>query len=138
MPTAAEHRGFGGTRRGGVQALRRSLGEPSLDLAQPMPYTALQQMTDPGNPPGMNNYWKAGFPDELDDEAIATPAGTTTSSRSGPIPRRTSRRSPGRGGIAAALEPFATGGFYPNFMGEEAQAGWRRPTGRTSTSGSWP
>ncbi len=45
---------------------------PAMDLVQPMPYTALQTLLDDGNPPGMQHYWKAGFLDELPDEAIDT------------------------------------------------------------------
>jgi FAD/FMN-containing dehydrogenase len=43
---------------------------PALDMVQPMPYTVVQSLTDAGNPHGMQNYWKAGFLEELPDEAI--------------------------------------------------------------------
>jgi FAD/FMN-containing dehydrogenase len=46
--------------------------DPALDLLGPMPYTAVQQLIAPGNPPGMNHYWKAGFLQELSDPAIET------------------------------------------------------------------
>ena len=52
-----------------IRPLRESV-PPAVDMVQPMPYTALQSMIDAGNPPGMQNYWKAGFLDELPDEAI--------------------------------------------------------------------
>jgi FAD/FMN-containing dehydrogenase len=42
-------------------------GPPALAMVQPMPYLALQRLIEPGNPPGMQNYWKAEFcamPDE--------------------------------------------------------------------------
>jgi FAD/FMN-containing dehydrogenase len=45
---------------------------PAVDMTQPMPYTVLQQLITPGNPPGMEHYWKAGFLQELTDEAIET------------------------------------------------------------------
>jgi FAD/FMN-containing dehydrogenase len=45
---------------------------PALNMAEPMPYTALQQMLVPGNPPGMRNYWKADMYPELPDAAIDT------------------------------------------------------------------
>ena len=35
-----------------------------------MPYTAVQQMLDPGNPPGLYNYWKAELVHEVTDELI--------------------------------------------------------------------
>jgi hypothetical protein len=45
---------------------------PDVDLVQPMPYTVIQTLLDPGNPPGRNNYWKAENLDGLNDEAIDT------------------------------------------------------------------
>ncbi len=55
------------------EAVLRPLKEalpPAIDMVQPMPYTALQSMLDAGNQPGMQNYWRAGFLDEMPDEAI--------------------------------------------------------------------
>ncbi len=43
---------------------------PVLNMTEPMPYTALQQMLVPANPHGMRNYWKAGFYPELPDAAV--------------------------------------------------------------------
>jgi len=45
---------------------------PAVDMTGPMPYTVMQQLIAPGNPPGMHHYWKAGFLRELTDEAIET------------------------------------------------------------------
>jgi len=45
---------------------------PEVDLVQPMPYTVIQTLLDPGSPPGRNNYWKAENLDGLGDEAINT------------------------------------------------------------------
>jgi hypothetical protein len=45
---------------------------PALNMMQPMPYTIVQQLISPGNPPGRQHYWKAGFLDELSDAAIET------------------------------------------------------------------
>jgi FAD/FMN-containing dehydrogenase len=61
-----------GSLEEGEAAIRplREFGPPALDMVQPMPYTALQTMIDAGSPPGMQNYWKAGFLDEFPDEAI--------------------------------------------------------------------
>ena len=44
-----------------VIAPLRELG-PAVDLVGPMPYTALQQLIDPGNPSGMQNYWEGRVP----------------------------------------------------------------------------
>jgi FAD binding domain-containing protein/berberine-like enzyme len=56
------------------EALRplREFGPPEIDLVQPMPYIALQSMIDDANPPGLHNYWKAEFLQELSDDAIET------------------------------------------------------------------
>jgi FAD/FMN-containing dehydrogenase len=43
---------------------------PAVDMTGPMPYTVVQQLISPGNPPGMHHYWKSGFLRELTDEAI--------------------------------------------------------------------
>jgi FAD/FMN-containing dehydrogenase len=45
---------------------------PALEMLGPMPYTAVQSLIAPGNPPGRHHYWKAGLLGELEDEAIET------------------------------------------------------------------
>ena len=50
----------------------REYGPPAMDMVGPVPYTAVQQLIDPMNPPGHNHYWKAEFIDELTDDAIDT------------------------------------------------------------------
>jgi FAD/FMN-containing dehydrogenase len=47
----------------------REFGE-GLDLVGPMPYVAVQQLLDPANPKGMQNYWTADFYDELPEKAF--------------------------------------------------------------------
>ncbi|MEO9321519.1 MAG: FAD-binding oxidoreductase [Nitrososphaera sp.] len=39
----------------------RALGEPIVDLIQPMPYTVLQSMLDETAPAGLQNYWKSAY-----------------------------------------------------------------------------
>src|SRR5215212_7107011 len=39
----------------------KQFGPPQVDLVEPMPYTVIQTLLDPANPPGRNNYWKAEF-----------------------------------------------------------------------------
>ena len=58
----------------GEEAFRplRELPYVGVDLVQPMPYVAVQQLLDPPFPKGMQNYWTADFYDELPDEAIDT------------------------------------------------------------------
>ena len=48
----------------------REFGPPALDIVQPMPYVAVQQLLEPGAQKGMQNYWTADFLDELPDEAV--------------------------------------------------------------------
>jgi FAD/FMN-containing dehydrogenase len=52
--------------------LKEKLGEPAMDMVQPMPYVALQQMLDAGAPRGINEYFKIDFLQALSDEAIDT------------------------------------------------------------------
>ncbi len=48
----------------------RRIGVPAVDLVQPMPYTALQQMNDASAPRGRHYYAKAHQFTELSDDAI--------------------------------------------------------------------
>ena len=56
-----------GTR---LLAPMQAFGPPAVDLVQPMPYTAVQQLIDAGNPSGMHNYWSGDFLTGLPPEAI--------------------------------------------------------------------
>lgn len=53
-----------------VLAPMRAFGPPAVDLVQPMPYTAVQQLLDHANPEGMHNYWSGDFLTGLPEEAI--------------------------------------------------------------------
>ncbi len=55
-----------------VMAPLLEFGPPAVNLVQPMPYVAIQQLIDEGNPKGMQNYWSADFLAELPDEAVDT------------------------------------------------------------------
>jgi hypothetical protein len=65
---------YAGPAEEGVEALRplREFGPPSLDLVEPMPYVAVQQLIDAGFPAGMRNYWTGDFLAALPEEAIET------------------------------------------------------------------
>jgi hypothetical protein len=56
----------------GEQVLRplREFGPPGMDMVDRIPYVAVQQLIDAGNPKGRMNYWSADFYSELPDEAI--------------------------------------------------------------------
>lgn len=49
-----------------------SLGEPSVNLVQPMPYVALQSMLDESAPSGILNYWKSAYLTSLGKQSIDT------------------------------------------------------------------
>ena len=64
---------YAGPVEDGEEALRplREFGPTcGVDMVQPMPYVAVQQLLDPPNPKGMQNYWTADFFAELPDEAV--------------------------------------------------------------------
>ena len=71
---------YAGSVEDGEQALRplREFGPPGVDMVQPMPYVAVQQLLDPANPKGMHNYWTADFLGELPDEAVDVLVGHAT------------------------------------------------------------
>ncbi len=59
--------------------------QPVMAMTQPMPYLELQKLIEAGNPPGLQNYWKADMYPVLPDDAIdalvaaaAEPPSTTT------------------------------------------------------------
>jgi FAD/FMN-containing dehydrogenase len=52
-----------------AQGLRESTN-PVVDMIQPMPYVAVQQMLDAGSPRGVREYFKVDWLHELPDEAI--------------------------------------------------------------------
>jgi FAD/FMN-containing dehydrogenase len=56
----------------GEEAVRplKEATSPVVDLVQPMPYAALQQMMDAGNPHGVREYFKVDWLRDLPDEAI--------------------------------------------------------------------
>ena len=65
---------YAGSPQEGEEAVRplKEFGPPEVDLVQPMPYTVVQTLIDPANPPGRRNYWKAENMNEMSDEAIET------------------------------------------------------------------
>jgi FAD/FMN-containing dehydrogenase len=56
----------------GEQAVRplKEATDPVVDMVEPMPYAALQQMLDAGNPRGIREYFKVDWLRDLTDEAI--------------------------------------------------------------------
>jgi FAD/FMN-containing dehydrogenase len=52
-----------------LRPLREEIA-PAIDLVAPIPYVALQQLLDPMNPPGRQQYWKSENLPALPDAAI--------------------------------------------------------------------
>lgn len=86
-----------------VQPLR-DFGEPIVDMVQPMPFTALQQMLDEQNAPGARNYWKTQLVDPLPDDAIAMVVDSTRAIQSD----MTQIVLEDLGGAISRVEPGAT------------------------------
>ena len=65
---------YAGAIEDGMRALEplKRFARPTLDLAGPMPYLALQTMLDAGVPHGLHNYNRAEWLHELGDDAIGT------------------------------------------------------------------
>ena len=65
---------YAGDAADGPEAYRtlRELPYLGVDMLGEMPYVAVQQLLDPPNPKGMQNYWTADFLAELPDEAVDT------------------------------------------------------------------
>jgi FAD/FMN-containing dehydrogenase len=62
---------YAGSVEDGEKAFKplRDFG-PLMDMVQPMPYLAVQQLLDGGNPKGRMNYWSADFLDDLPDKGV--------------------------------------------------------------------
>jgi FAD/FMN-containing dehydrogenase len=143
----------------------RAFGTPLADQIGIMPYTAAQKLVDAFYPPGLQQYWKASFLQELSEAAIDT---IVASSAQRPTPlchvviehtlggavsrvdreatafqHRDVQYSFTSLGVCtdpaevekcvrwarecwAAMQPFATGGVYVNYLGREADEGAER------------
>jgi FAD/FMN-containing dehydrogenase len=92
---------------------------PAIDMVEPMPYTAVQQLLDPANPAGMRNYWSGDFFAALPDDAIDTLVERATAPTS---PLTQIILTPGGGAIARVPEDataFGTRGalFQLHYLG---------------------
>jgi len=77
---------------------------PAADAVGPLPYCALQSMSDAGNPAGLQNLWRAGMLDALPDAAVATAVEVAADV---PSPRTTVLIQP-LGGAYARVDADAT------------------------------
>lgn len=65
-----------------VLAPLREFGPPIVDSVAPIPYTALQALTDEPNPWGMRNYWSAGYVHTMSTDLVHTLVAATEAKRS--------------------------------------------------------
>jgi FAD binding domain/Berberine and berberine like len=74
IPVAAIPVCYNGPIEEGERILKplRAFGPPLADQIGPIPYTAAQQLIDAFYPPGLQQYWKSSFLQEISDGAIAT------------------------------------------------------------------
>lgn len=63
---------YSGSVEDGEEAFRRLRELPYLgvDMVEPMPHVAVQQLLDAPSPKGMQNYWTGDFYEDLPDKAI--------------------------------------------------------------------
>jgi hypothetical protein len=149
---------YNGSPVEGERVLRplRSIATPIADLVAAMPYTALQSIVEKFNPPGMRNYWKTSYLQDVGDGLIeslidryaAVPSPQThvvLYTLGGAVNRvpddatavayrdarhillvvgmweRAEEDDRNRGWVRefwTATQPFASGGFYPNYEAE--------------------
>ena len=131
---------YAGPPEEGEEAFRplRELPYLGVDMVQPMPYVAVQQLLDPPNPKGMQNYWTADFFAELPDEAVDTLVGIATK----PVSPMTQIILVPGGGAVARVDEDATafGQRRRHGTSTTSRCGRTPPTPiRTSpTRASWP
>jgi FAD/FMN-containing dehydrogenase len=65
---------YAGPVEEGLKAVKviKEFGSPVMDAIGPIPYVAQQSLLEEGMPPGLRNYWKAEFLDDLSDDFIET------------------------------------------------------------------
>jgi FAD/FMN-containing dehydrogenase len=159
QPVAGIIVSYAGPVEEGEEVLRplREFGPPGIDLVQPMPYVAVQQLLDAGNVKGTRNYWTADFYAELPDDAVdvlvehatkpVSPLTQVTVVPGGGAIARVADEATAFGmrtakfnihflsmwedaadderniaftkAISGAMKPWAAGGAYLNFIGDE-------------------
>ena len=158
---------YSGPLEAGERVLQplRAFGTPLADQIGIMPYTAAQKLVDAFYPPGLQQYWKASFLQELSEAAIDTMV-AYCAQRPSPLCHVVIEHTLG-GAVSrvdreatafqhrdvqysfmslgvctdpaeveqsvrwarecwAAMQPFATGGVYVNYLGREADEGAER------------
>jgi hypothetical protein len=100
----------------------RSAVPPDVDLIQPLPYAALQQLLDASAPRGMRGYWKPGFLSGLPEGLIDTLVGQA---QAAPSP-------------LSAIHLHQVGGAVRDFDERTSPFGHRDAAFAVNIMGMWP
>ena len=95
---------------------------PVMKMVGPMPYAAVQEILAHGNPPGMQNYWKADMYQELPDAALDALLKAVANTLS-PL-------------TATFLQPL--GGAVHDVPEDSTAMGWRSAKWALHVLGIWP
>jgi FAD/FMN-containing dehydrogenase len=96
--------------------------QPVMNMTEPMPYLKLQKLLEAGNPPGMQQYWKAEMLQELPDDAIEALAAATAEPRS----------------TMTAVVVMPLGGAVHRVSDDATAMGWRGAKWGIHILGEWP
>jgi len=96
--------------------------QPVMNMTQPMPYLEVQKLIEAGNPPGMQQYWKADMYPELPDEAIDALVSAAAEPRS----------------TMTAIIVQPTGGAVHRVPEDATAMGWRGAKWAVHILGEWP
>ncbi|MDO8615220.1 MAG: FAD-binding oxidoreductase [Dehalococcoidia bacterium] len=114
---------YTGKPEAGEQAMKPILDlNPVVRMVTPMPYVAVQSLLEPGNPPGLRNYWKADMYPELPDAAIDA---LVEAAANPPSPL-----------TAVIVQPI--GGAVHRVADDATAIGWRSAKWALHVLGMWP
>lgn len=125
-PALAVIAAYAGPLDEGAAALAplRGFGPPVIDRVEPMPYTALQALTQSGFPPGARYYWSADSFTGLPDAAIDT---LVARARAPVSPLTSIIVIPGGGAVARVKDEATAFGQRTAPWNIHYLSGWRGP-----------
>jgi FAD/FMN-containing dehydrogenase len=113
---------YTGKPEDGPEAIKPLLAlNPVINMTEPMPYVAVQDLLTASNPPGRRQYWKAGMYMELPDEMIDAVADAAEK----PISEET----------VVLLQPL--GGQVHRVADDASAMGWRKAKWALHILGTW-
>jgi FAD/FMN-containing dehydrogenase len=95
---------------------------PVMNMTQPMPYVEVQKLIEAGNPPGIQQYWKAEMCPDLPDEAIDALVSAAAEPRS----------------TLTAVIVMPLGGAIHRVADDATAMGWRGAKWSIHIIGEWP